>query len=351
MENTHPSAWPGLWRLALLGLSTAFAWIILSALFGAGASGAHADERDDNKSLLGAVTKVVDKTAESVTEIVTEVTEPVAKINEMAVETVVEIAPKPVQEPVREVVETVDTVVTKVTEPVKKVVASKPVTTITEPVVEIVKKVPVVGTVVSGVGADDAVNDLGETVDDTLDGVGGVVDDVTESVDVPPAAGVVEKPVTVPDEVVEEAAEALVPAASTPDAAESARVVPTEAAERASVKTADASADEISLFTGDAASASPFFSLADAAAFTAATTTTASAASSSPADAPTTYPAAGGLCPPLASSSGPAGAGLGALALVAMWPLAAHRAWVRRAGHSNDDAPPAPAKSTDPSPD
>jgi hypothetical protein len=59
-----------------------------------------------------------------------------------------------------------------------------------------------------------------------------------------------------------------------------------------------------------------------------------------------------GACAPVGgSSAGPGGAGPGALALASVSPLVAHRAWVRRRGRTDDEAPAAPTFDTDVSPD
>ena len=93
---------PRIWRLALIGAATAFAWIALSLLLGLGSGSAHADEGDDEgKGLLGAVTSAVDRTATTVTTTVTKTMSAVTEV----VNTVVEVAPAPVQQPVQQVVQ------------------------------------------------------------------------------------------------------------------------------------------------------------------------------------------------------------------------------------------------------
>jgi hypothetical protein len=92
---------PRIWRLALVGAATAFAWIVISLLLGLGSGYAHADDgADDGKGLLGAVTSVVDKTTSTVTKTVSSVADTATEVVNM----VVDVAPAPVQEPVREVV-------------------------------------------------------------------------------------------------------------------------------------------------------------------------------------------------------------------------------------------------------
>ncbi|WP_307858556.1 hypothetical protein [Microbacterium flavescens] len=331
---------PRIWRLALIGAATAFAWIVLSLLLGLGYGSAHAAEGyDDGKGLLGAVTSAVDRTAASVTSTVTKTTSTVTEV----VNTVVDVAPAPVQQPVREVVKTVGTVVNTVAEPVVQVVSNDAVSTITKPVVEVVTQVPVVGGIVSGTGLDDAVGDLAETVDDTVDGVTGAVTDTGEAIGQPstggePSTGTPELPPVSPGTPV-------LPGSGSTDGS------PAPSTTDVSVTTLPGlSADQIMTVDGGwgAASALPFFEAAYEPGSAPSDTVSPSTASS---DARGHLTPAGALCPPNASSSGSGGAGPGAWALVALGPLAALRAWVRRAGPEDEHAPPAPAGSTDVSPD
>jgi hypothetical protein len=94
-----------LWRLTLVGVATAFAWIVLSLLVGLGSGQAQADDGDDD-GLLGAVTSVVDKAASTATDTVKKVAGGVEK----TVKTVVAVAPEPAQRPVREAVKSVGSV-------------------------------------------------------------------------------------------------------------------------------------------------------------------------------------------------------------------------------------------------
>ena len=55
--------------------------------------------------------------------------------------------------------------------------------------VDLVTEVPVVGGIVTGIGLDDAVTDLGGTVDETLDGIVGAVDETGATVGSPPTGG------------------------------------------------------------------------------------------------------------------------------------------------------------------
>src|SRR5688572_32435541 len=61
---------PRIVRLALIGVGTAFAWIVVSLTLGLGLGQAHADEPEGGGLLggaLGAVTSLVDTTATTVT--------------------------------------------------------------------------------------------------------------------------------------------------------------------------------------------------------------------------------------------------------------------------------------------
>jgi hypothetical protein len=321
---------PKVVRVALIGVAATFAWIVLSFVLGLGASNANAVESDDDGLLggaLGAVTSLVDQTASTVTGTVSGVTSGVTGV----VNSVVDVAPAPVQQPVSQVVQSVGAVVTAVTQPVSDVVAGGVVSGITQPVVDVVTQVPVVGGIVSGIGLDDAVTDLGETVDDTLGGVVDAVDETGATVGQPPvgAPGTPGLP-GIPDLP-------LVPAL--PGLTDAGQILAADALTQ---------------------------TVADAAAVTYAKPRSLSAAWSSDGDpavvhssvAPSaTLPGTSGvpgngagLC--LASSSaGPGGAGPGAWAISALGPLDADRAWTHRAGPEDDDAPPAPVGSTDVSPD
>ncbi|MHC2998181.1 hypothetical protein OB08_02450 [Microbacterium sp. HJ5] len=308
-----------IWRLALVGAATAFAWVVLSLLLGLGSGHAHAEDADDGEGLLGAVTSVVDETASAVTGTVTGATAGVTEV----VNTVVEVAPAPVQQPVRQVVQSVGTVVQKVTQPVVEVVSDDVVGAVTDPVVEVVTQVPVVGDIVTGIGADKAVEDLADTVDETLGGLTGAVEDTGAAIGQPSTGSPVLPPVN--------------PALPRTPAVLDEPAAQPSADGMTATAAASGGASALLIFDGayepgSAPSASVLPSTA-----------------SSDARGPLTP--AGGLCPPSASSSGPGGAGPGAWALVAFGPLAALRAWGRRAGPEDEHAPPAPAGSTDVSPD
>ncbi|MGK3951924.1 hypothetical protein ACLKM7_06300 [Microbacterium sp. I2] len=332
MEIATSRQLPKVVRVALIGVAATFAWIVLSFVLGLGASNANAAESDDGLlgGALGAVTSLVDQTASTVTGTVSGVTSGVTGV----VNSVVDVAPAPVQQPVSQVVQSVGAVVTAVTQPVSDVVAGGVVSGITQPVVDVVTQVPVVGGIVSGIGLDDAVTDLSETVDDTLGGVVDAVDETGATVGQPPV-GAPGAPGTpglpgIPDLP-------LVPAL--PGQTDAGQILAADALTQ---------------------------TVADAAAVTYAKPRSLSAAWSSDGDpavvhssvAPSaTLPGTSGvpgngagLC--LASSSaGPGGAGPGAWAISALGPLDADRAWTHRAGPEDDDAPPAPVGSTDVSPD
>jgi hypothetical protein len=202
---------------------------------------------------------------------------------------------------------------------------------ITEPVIDIVTDVPVVGDVATAVGLDDAVTDLGGTVDETLGDLVGAVVETGTTVGLPPAGEVPSTP----------GAPGLpaLPGLSDPADGASPSETPT-IAHGAVTLLASASATAAAALHAAWAAAS----VASAAAADALYVSSAALSASGPSSSP------GGLCLPSASA-GPGGAGPGAWALIALVPLAAHRAWVRRAGPEDDHAPPAPAGSTDVSPD
>lgn len=332
MEIATSRQLPKVVRLALIGTGAAFAWIVLSFVLGLGASNANAAESDDDGLLggaLGAVTSLVDQTASTVTGTVSGVTSGVTGV----VNSVVDVAPAPVQQPVSQVVQSVGAVVTAVTQPVSDVVSGGVVSGITQPVVDVVTQVPVVGGIVSGIGLDDAVTDLGETVDDTLGGVVDAVDETGATVGQPPVGaplpgtpglpGIPDLPLVPALPGLTDAGQNLAADAFTETVADAAAVT---YAKPRSLSAA---------WSSDGAPAVVHSSVAPSAIL------------------PGTSGVPGneaGLC--LASSSaGPGGAGPGAWAISALGPLDADRAWTHRAGPEDDHAPLAPVGSTDVSPD
>lgn len=302
-------------RLALVGVATAFAWIVLSLLVGLGSGHAQAAEGDGDESLLGAVTAVVDDTASTATTTVSTVTTGVAQV----VNSVVAVAPAPVQKPVQQAVAAVGSAVSTAAEPAADAAASGVVATVTKPVVQTVSQVPVVGEVVTAVGLDEAVESLGGTVDDTLGGVTQSVVDAGAELGRPPAGtpGLPGIP--------------AIPGSS----ADAAILVPSALDAAVTVSSAEASGGfpSVAYFRGAIAPAMS------------------TVTSGAPVDAGGPLSPVGGLCPPSAASSGPGGAGSGAWALVALGPLAALRAWGRLAKPEDDRVPTAPPGSTDVSPD
>ncbi|WP_341995496.1 hypothetical protein MRBLWH7_002803 [Microbacterium sp. LWH7-1.2] len=318
---------PRIVRLALIGVGTAFAWIVVSLVLGLGLGQAHADEADDSGALggaLGAATSMVDTTASTVTGTVSTVTTGAGG----AVNTVVAATPAPAQQPVNQVVQTVGTVATTVTRPVTEVASGGVVSHIATPVVDLVTEVPVVGGIVSGTGVDDAVTDLGGTVDETLGGLVEAVDETGATIGQPPATG----PGIPALPVIPRLTDLL---GSSADAA-----APTAIALAART---DAAA---TLFSTTARA----FGHWAAASVSEAATRAVVVVSSAALVAGGLLGSAGALCLSI-SSAGSGGAGPGAWALAALLPLAAHRAWVRRRGPEDEHAPPAPAGSTDVSPD
>jgi hypothetical protein len=318
---------PRIVRLALIGVGTAFAWIVVSLVLGLGLGQAHADEADDSGALggaLGAATSLVDTTASTVTGTVSTVTTGAGG----AVNTVVAATPAPAQQPVNQVVQTVGTVATTVTRPVTEVASGGVVSHIATPVVDLVTEVPVVGGIVSGTGVDDAVTDLGGTVDETLGGLVEAVDETGATIGQPPATGpgIPALPV-IPrlTDLLGSSADASAPTAMALAARTDAAATLFSTTARAFGQWAAASVSE-------------------------AATRAVVVVSSAALVAGGLLGSAGALCLSI-SSAGSGGAGPGAWALAALLPLAAHRAWVRRRGPEDEHAPPAPAGSTDVSPD
>ncbi|MFB8387492.1 hypothetical protein ACFC3F_10190 [Microbacterium sp. NPDC055910] len=305
-------------RAALMGISVAFAGTVVSVFLGLGASDAHA-ATDDERGLTGAVTGLIGGTTDLLGATVSSVTSTASN----AVEAIVDVAPEPVQKPVQAVGEAIDTTVSTVTTPVQQVVSGGVVSAVTAPVVEVLTEVPVVGAVVSGLGVDDVVTSIGAGVDDTL----------TTTVDAVSDVGAILVPAPTSPSLDE-----VEPPASVSDAVDASGALSAPAHHFTSIVPAAGTVDAL---VRHAASAQPF-----------SPPPSTSSAVSSATDGGLAVPVfAGDPCPSLATTSGPAGAGSGAWALAALLPLAAHRAWVRRAGPGDDDAPPAPADPTDASPD
>lgn len=312
---------PKILRLALIGVATAFAWIVIAVLFGLTAGHAHADDSQaDDDGLLGAVTSLVDRTTSGVSDVVTSVTAGATS----TVNHVIDVAPAPVQQPVREAVQTVGSVATTVTAPASDIVADGVVGGVTAPVVELVTNVPVIGGIVAETGVDDALTDLIGSVDSTLGATVRAVGETATSIGRPSSGGGPSIP-AIPglpgDGDASEWTCGPADVAAAPIKPDDAVTSPRTS--RSSGR-GDASASDVSAAPLAGATASTAVPLGGA-------------------------PAAG-LCPP-ATMTGPGGAGSGAWALAALLPLAAHRAWVRRAGREDDDVPPAPVGSTDVSPD
>ncbi|MGZ0711958.1 hypothetical protein ACWPKO_26835 (plasmid) [Coraliomargarita sp. W4R53] len=346
MDTTASHARGSLPRIALIGAGIAFAWLGLSLVFGVGSAHA-ADPSDDERSVLGAVTGLVEKTAPKATATVTATTADVTAV----VAEVVEVVPAPVQQPVKAVVAPVSEVVKAAATPVKKVVdqgvvkkATAPVVaivkTVADPVVDLVATVPVVKDVIAITGVDDVVSDLGDAVTDTSTAIDDTLIDLVDVV----------------SETTQSASKPAEVATSSPDTFEAPAQLPASSGGPVTGLAVVNSAGDISVmsFATQLALAwgasTPLAYLTHNSASTA--PPTASIASSAPllsAGSPLTSTAA--LGPSTLASSGSSGAGPGAWALVAFCPLVAHRAWVRRAGPEDEHAPPAPLFGTEVSPD
>jgi hypothetical protein len=325
--------------LALTGVGIAFAWIAVSVFFGLGSPDAHANDDEGAGGLLGGATSIVDetvsRTTDAVTSTVSTVTEPVATV----VETVQSTAPAPVAEPVKDVAKVVEAVAETVTAPVAEIVSNDVVSTAVTPVVDVVESVPVVGAIVDQTGAGDAVKDVAETTDNALGSVSDstteVVEAVDGSIDVPPLPTAPAAPST---PVVPAIPDLDLDAVTGEDAGAVAHTV-ADLGSQAGTAELSATADAASFagFTG-VSGVAVNGATAGISGFSASIGTT------------LTMPSMGELCP-AQLSAGSNGAGPGAWAFLALFPFAAHRAWVRRHGAGDDDVPPAPFFGTDVSPD
>lgn len=307
-------------KMLLAGTGVAFAWVLLSFALGFSTSQAHAEE---DPGLLGAVASTVDGTTSAVTDVVDGTTSAVVQTVTPVVEAVTAAPPVAPAAPVVEAVQaTVAPVLNTVTE-----VTDSGVAPIVDSAVGVVGAVPVVGGVVDALGAGDALSSVGTSVDGVLQGTtGAVIGGVTEVVET--ATGNAANPVVPP---VSGLTDLLTGSAGT--AVTRTDVVnPLETLARAAY------------LTGAAA----WLSL----------TSDLPAVLSSPDSATVSGGELGGALALLRSVlqadsvlSGSAGAGPGAWVLVALGFVVAYRAWMRRTDLENDVAPPAPAYSTDVSPD
>lgn len=331
-------------KMLLAGLGVAFAWVLLSLALGLSSSQAHADD-----GLLGglgstvedttsAVTAVVDDTA---TAVVAPVVEPVAAVVEPVAPVVTQVAQTA---PVAPVAEAVQTVAAPVASAVDTAVESGVVAPIVDSAVAVVGAVPVVGEVSSELGVDSAASSLGSSVDGVLQSTTGMVEETIVTPVVTPVAGAVTGVAidvldTATDVVTTPVSPVIPPLAAfdgvalgtvgtlVPDAAPGVIETLSRAAFLTGASAWLAMLDmPTALLTGDGSGvtdggAGILFTLLRS-----------------------VIQADSGFV-------GPGGAGPGAWVLVALGFVVAHRAWVRRTGLENDVAPPAPALSTDVSPD
>lgn len=315
-------------KMLLAGTGVAFAWVLLSFALGFSTSQAHAEE---DPGLLGAVASTVDGTTSAVTDVVDGTTSAVVQTVTPVVEAVTAAPPvapaAPVVEAVQATVTPVLNTVTPVLNTVTEVTDSGVVAPIVDSAVGVVGAVPVVGGVVDALGAGDALSSVGTSVDGVLQSTtGAVIGGATEVVET--ATGNAANPVVPP---VSGLTDLLTGSAGT--AVTRTDVVnPLETLARAAY------------LTGAAA----WLSL----------TSDLPAVLSSPDSATVSGGELGGALALLRSVlqadsvlSGSAGAGPGAWVLVALGFVVAYRAWMRRTDLENDVAPPAPAYSTDVSPD
>lgn len=386
MDAIHPQRVSRISTLLIASLGVAFAWVILSLALGLSASQAHAD--DDG--LLGTVTSTVERTTSSATRVVSDTTSSVSDLVSDTVAAVSEppappapIAPvveqvapvvEQVEPVVAPVVETVAPVVAPITEAVAPVVASvtpvvetveSAVGTVTSGVTEIVDagvvspvvdagvgavtSLPVVGEAVTSTGVGDALSSVGHTVDGVLQGTTeAVIRPVTEIVD------------TVTDPV-EGVVDGAVPVAVTPVLPMTGSLTPlSPALARASQLPASRTLPP-PLDAPSAAGPLDYFARAAVLSSTALWMAVAPSATAVVSSADAAAIGGGTSNDPISllrstlqgesSSMGPAGAGSGAWALIAVAFVLAYRAWMRRTGLEDDAAPVAPTYPTDVSPD
>ncbi|SDG51636.1 hypothetical protein [Microbacterium pygmaeum] len=320
-------------QLAIGGVMIAFAWLLLSVVFGLGAGHAHAEDADQDGGVLSSLTGAVGGTVGTVVDVAGDTATTVVPVVQPVVETVTTVVP-----PAAPVLEAVADTTAAVIEPVQEVASSGVVTEVVTPVVDLVSSVPVVGGVVTALGVDDAATSVAGTVDDAASGLTGTVGSTVPAVIVPassnPGGGGGHAPGTVDGD----AAPAVGGSASA-DAPVAGGLVTAPTTTHAPRAAFDATAGlRALLLTGAAAAASADAAVADALL--------------------TADSGAGGLLQLLRSVlpadsvfAGSGGAGPGAWVLVALVLVVAHRAWVRRNGLENDAPPAAPTFATDVSPD
>ena len=312
-------------QLALAGVMIAFAWLLLSVVFGLGAGNAHADDADEDGGVLSSLTGAVSGTVDAVVNTTAGTVTAVAPVLTPVVETVVAVVP-----PAAPVVEVVADTAAAVLEPVHDIASSGAVTGVVTPVVDLVTAVPVVGEVVTALGVDQAATDVAGTVDNAAGGLTGSVSNAVPAILTPGSGG----PGT--------------PAGLLPmhdaTAADAAATAITPAA---AITPAQAKTDAAALLRA-------FFATGSAVVTSLDSTVSAASADAFSAEGWT----AGGIVHLLRSVlpadsvfTGSGGAGPGAWVLVALVLVVVHRAWVRRNGIENDAAPAAPTFATDVSPD
>jgi hypothetical protein len=277
--------------------------------------------------LAGAVVGVVGGVTDRVDDTVATVTQSVSATTQTAATTVtrlVDAAPAPVAAAVEPITSTTTAIVDTVATTASSVTVSGVVT----PVVDTATALPLVGGIVDGIGLDGALTDAAASVDGALDAVDTVVGGITGELGASaPGAG--------------EAPAIVVPGQSDPDAPAAGIAGPRTASQEFGAWFSAIASIGRAL---PALMAAPYSAVAGPSASSVALGAAAAGILSSALALGVC--ASGGGFPP-----GPSGAGPGALALAALSPFAAHRAWVRRRGWDDDVAPTAPVLGTDVSPD
>lgn len=322
-------------QLAIGGVMIAFAWLLLSVVFGLGSGHAHAEDADQDGGVLSSLTGAVGGTVGTVVDVAGDTVTTVVPVVQPVVETVTTVVP-----PATPVLEAVADTTAAVIEPVQEIASTGVVTEVVTPVVDLVSSVPVVGGVVTALGVDDAATSVAGTVDDAASGLTGTAGNTVPAVIVPGSSnpgGGGHAPGTVDDDAAPDVGGSA--SADSPVAAALVTAPTTALAPRAAFDPTVGL--RALLLTGAAAVASV------------------DSAVSAATDALLTEDSgAGGLLQLLRSVlpadsvfTGSGGAGPGAWVLVALVLVVAHRAWVRRNGLENDAPPAAPTFATDVSPD
>ena len=303
--------------LAIAGVGLALAWALIAIVFGGGAA-AHAAGADDDAPGFGLSTLigVVDDAAHGLTGSAGEVTEGAARASTDADIPVTMTAPvvSPTAPKASTVVAHARTDIQRALGAIGSRASTTPILRAGAEVVDPVAQTPVVSRLVAPLHLMTALASATSAVDGVLSVAGGAIDDAVTPITA-----------TAPDAPLQ----LLVPLA------------PDTAGPPASTGPSWAT---LQAWWSATASAGAHF-------VTTAAVATVTAASAAPMTLSALFSPPGVSAAVGSSSSGPAGAGSGAAALLTAGLLFAHRAWVRRGRPGDDLSPAAPVYATDVSPD